>query len=254
MVGRLVPIIEATPHRAFVDLFGGGGSVFFSRRARKPMEVFNDRDGDLITTLRVVRDDFPALVRAMAWDVASRAEFDRLKAIDGATLNPIERARRFLFIQFNGFAGKPTAPCFGRSAVANARWTTRTLHDRLAGLHRRLARVYVEDKDAVELIGMHDRADTLFFVDPPYPGADRYYRSRFGEDDHRRLADALRRAGARFLLTLPDTPEVRALYAWAGRTPIPTRYSAGGGGGRRVTELLIANFQLPDIDIDLKGT
>lgn len=241
MLETLAARIAATPHRCYVDGFGGGGSVFFARHRRAPVEVFNDADCELVNAFSVVRDRPGDLAAAMRWDVASRAEFDRLKAQDPAELDEVARARRFLFLQFNGFAGKSSAPCFGRSAVKPGRWTAKDLLQRIDRLHRRLARVYVENQDVVALIDGYDRPDTLFFLDPPYFNLDRYYRQRFGAADHERLAARLKAVKGRFLLTVSDHPEMRRLYAWAKFEPVQTVYTAATGAAKAVGELLISN-------------
>ncbi|WP_418431381.1 DNA adenine methylase [Blautia sp.] len=58
----------------------------------------------------------------------------------------------------------------------------------------------------------YDRPETLFYVDPPYFQAEKYYAEGFGETDHIRLKEVLDKMQGRFVLTYNDCPFVRELY------------------------------------------
>lgn len=47
---------------------------------------------------------------------------------------------------------------------------------RVARCSQRLKNVKLDNLDAVEAIGKYDSKDTFFFIDPPYPSRERYYR------------------------------------------------------------------------------
>lgn len=241
LLPSLIPRLEDIPHRCFVDVFGGGGSVFFGRRRRSPVEVYNDRDAELVTTMRMVQKRPDDLAQSMRWDLASREEFDRLKAEDPADLDDLSRARRFLLLQFMAYAGKARGQSFGRSICNPVRWTAKGLMERVSGLHRRLGRAYIECLDACHVIRLYDGPDTLFFLDPPYLHADRHYPQRFGLTDHQRLAERLRDIQGRFVLTVSDVPEMRELYGWAKIETSNTLYTAARGAAKPVTELVISN-------------
>lgn len=51
----------------------------------------------------------------------------------------------------------------------------------------------------------------------------------FLRDDHARLADALKALRGRFIVTLNDLSETRALYAWAHVEPVTVNYRVSGG-------------------------
>jgi DNA adenine methylase len=54
---RIAPWIISymPPHRIYVELFGGGGSVLL-RKPRSYSELYNDLDGEIVNLFRVVRD------------------------------------------------------------------------------------------------------------------------------------------------------------------------------------------------------
>ena len=70
----------------------------------------------------------------------------------------------------------------------------------------------------------------------------------FERADFQRLAQVLAGIKGRFLLSLNDVPEVRAIFAGFALTEVRTTYTISGtrndpAGGR--AELLIANWSLP---------
>jgi DNA adenine methylase len=66
----------------------------------------------------------------------------------------------------------------------------------------------------------------VIYCDPPYfrPFKE-YYRFRFEEADHLRLASALKATPHKWVLSYDDVPEIRDLYAWANLRPITTTYT-----------------------------
>ena len=89
-------------------------------------------------------------------------------------------------------------------------------------VQERLRRVIIENLDFEHLIKTYDRENALFYCDPPYFETEKYYRARFQESDHKRLADALHSIKGRFLLSYNDCPQVRELYADCIIEPVVT--------------------------------
>ena len=58
---------------------------------------------------------------------------------------------------------------------------------------KRLNRVVIENVDFERLIKTYDRESALFYCDPPYYDAEKYYPDKFQSEDHARLRDALSR-------------------------------------------------------------
>ena len=55
LAGRLVKLIDAIPHRTYVDVFHGMGGVFLRRTRQTPVEVINDISGDVANLFRVLQ-------------------------------------------------------------------------------------------------------------------------------------------------------------------------------------------------------
>ena len=167
---RLVALIDATPHHTYAEPFVGMGGVFLRRQRRPPAEVINDISADVTTFYRILQRHFQAFVDCLRWQLASRAEFERLMKVDPVTLTDLERAARFLYLQRLCFAGKVNGRTFGVSPLQSGRFNPSTLEPMLADLHERLAGVTIERLPYAEMIRRYDREGTLFYLDPPYWG------------------------------------------------------------------------------------
>lgn len=110
------------------------------------------------------------------------------------------------------------------------------------GANSRLAGVVIECLDFEAFLRRYDSPGTLFYLDPPYWGSEGDYgKALFGRGDFERLAGALRGLKGRFLMSINDVPEIRAMFAWARIEEVKTTYTiAGKGAARPAAELLIS--------------
>jgi len=238
---RLIAEIEKTPHRLYAEPFVGMGGVFLRRRLAPPVEAINDASQDVACLFRILQRHYQAFMDMLKWQLTSRAEFERLVAMDAGSLTDLERAARFLYLQRLSFGGKVVGRSFGIDTNAPGRFDVTKLAGLLEAIHERLSGVWIECLPWEGFIARWDRPATLFFVDPPYVGTEHYYgRSLFSLDDHARLADALKGLQGRFILTLNEHPLVRELYGWADiRTEDLSYTAAGGQNVRPARELVI---------------
>lgn len=204
---RQAPDIVALfpPHRVYVEPFGGAASVLL-RKPRAYAEYYGDLDDDLVNLFSVLRSDAAELLmEQIRLTPYARAEF-QLAYVD--TDVPIEKARRLIIRSFMGF-GSPGA--MGRSTgfrdTSNRSGTTpaqdwRNLPESMPAIVDRLRGVVIEKRSATELMGKHDSADTLHYVDPPYLAETRgqgnpyctkhKYRHELTDGDHAELLAFLR--------------------------------------------------------------
>ncbi|WP_283177621.1 DNA adenine methylase [Gemmobacter sp. 24YEA27] len=114
----------------------------------------------------------------------------------------------------------------------------------LEDLHSRLSGVVIECLDWSAFIPRYDGPDTLFYVDPPYWGCeDDYGKRMFERADFQRLADQLAGIRGRFILSLNDVPEVRAVFAAFDIDEVKTTYTIKRCDSEGAAELLISNCQ-----------
>jgi DNA adenine methylase len=91
------------------------------------------------------------------------------------------------------------------------------------------------------VLARYDRASTLFYLDPPYYGL-KLYKHNLDPDDFRKMAELLGKLHGKFVLSLNDVPEVRAIFKAFHIKGIDLAYTAQKVAGRRYHEVLITNF------------
>ena len=97
--------------------------------------------------------------------------------------------------------------------------------------------------DFQDLIRRYDRPETLFYVDPPYFQAEKYYAEGFGKTDHIRLKEALDKIQGRFVLTYNDCLFVRELYRQYPMKSLERQSNITSmSTNTRYQEVLIKNF------------
>jgi hypothetical protein len=99
--------IAAVRHSLYGEVFAGMAGVFFARQQAPQVEVLNDISRDVATFFRVLQNHHQALMDMLRWQLASRAEFDRLNGQDPERLTDLQRAARFLYVQRLAFGGSP---------------------------------------------------------------------------------------------------------------------------------------------------
>jgi DNA adenine methylase len=163
------------PHNAWVEGFCGSAAITLAKKP-VPIEVINDRDGQIVNLFNQLRNNAEALCRAVALTPYAREEFELSRKYEKG-LNPLERARRFLVATMMtvnattsgpgcGFSFSQSYAREGREARTN-RWYN--LPGRLEKVVERLRGVRIENRHAFELLEMFsDRPATLMYLDPPY--------------------------------------------------------------------------------------
>lgn len=234
-------ILEQFPdqdsYNRYIEVFGGAGWLLFSRDKHAPLEVFNDVNGELINLYRVVKYHPEPLQKEMECLLMSREQFfDELNR-NTRGVTDIQRAARYFCLIKESFG--TDCRSFGVSS--------RDIHkavDYLKEVSNRLNRVVIENQDFERLIKTYDRPDALFYLDPPYYEAEKYYPDRFNPEDHERLCKCLSDLKGRFVLSYNDCQQIRELYE--GYTIIEVDRMdnlANKDRSRRYKELIIKNFK-----------
>ncbi len=235
-------IIALLPdHLTYVEPFSGGAQVFF-RKDPSRIEVLNDLDQEVVNFFRVCQQHYDELLRYLKYLLVSRSWYAVLSKSTPETLTDIQRAARFFYIQKNSFAGLVRSPHYKATVVGRPNYNPARIPMSIEAAHRRLQNVQLECLPYQKILEKYDRPTTLFFIDPPY--WNRYlYRFNLSENDFQELAKRLEGLRGKFVLTLNDVPEVRALFAKFIITEVQISYSAQRKAGRRYAELIIRNFK-----------
>ncbi len=212
---RRLILDEIPPHHVYCEPFAGGASVFFAKDTA-PASILNDRDEDVMNTLRQIRDRVEDLIEMLAGIKATKQNHkfykDKFKPKNG-----LERAFQWFYLNRTSYSGimRPENCYWGYGSKYSMRpenWPPhlRTVSDKLQG-----AELISFDFEEV-IDSLPDGCFT--FIDPPYYDADqkKFYRCAFGKEDHERLERCIRRNAERiqFLLTYDNHPDVMEMYEW----------------------------------------
>ena len=231
-------ILEQFPEQGtfdrYIEVFGGAGWILFSKESHAKMEGYNDVNNELVNLFRVVKYHPEALQKELDWILMSREEF--FKAIQPARgLTDIQRAARFFIAIKESFGTDCHSFGVRPKNMQNAIIFLRRASDRLRN-------VVIENVDFERLIKTYDRPTSLFYLDPPYYGAENYYVGGFNA--HTRLRDILGQIHGSFVLSYNDCVEIRKLYKDFEIIELQRAHNltAVGGGGKKYKELIIKNF------------
>jgi DNA adenine methylase len=234
-------IIQIFPkHTTYVEAFAGGAQVFFRKEPSK-VEVLNDLDNEIVNIFRVCQNHYEELLRYFRFVLVSRTWFDLLKKTDPATLSDVQRAVRYLYLLRNSFAGLVVHPVYHRNVIQPPGFNLESLPELIEKTHKRLERVQIECAPYEEVLQRYDRKGTGFYLDPPYYGK-KLYRYNLDHTDFEKMAERLGKLHGKFVLSLNDVPEVRALFRRFHIQGVDLHYTSQKHAGRRYREVLITNF------------
>ena len=258
MVSKLLPLVP--PHRTYVEVFGGGASLLFSKEP-SPVEVYNDIDSGLVNLFRVLRDK--VLFREFKWLASltpySREEYLASRALlrSGRAFNnevprcDVGAAWRYFLLARQGVAGHPSRAGWSFSVLSSSRGMSRCVSSYLAAIellpqvHERLRRMQIECGDWRKILSTYDTPDTFFYLDPPYVHESRgeaRYLHELTDDDHRELIERIVTLRGKVLISGYDNRHYRTLRRYGWRT---FSWHVFCGSGARRMEKVWLNYPAP---------
>lgn len=195
----LLPLIPQ--HKLYCEPFFGGGAVFFAK-PKSDVEVINDINGEVINFFKVIKTKFPELQKEIQSTLHSRELYKKAMTIynNPERYSDVKRAWALWTATNQGFAGMIGSWGFGKddskeASLANKRDAFTKQYE------SRLARVQVENNNAIKVIKRCDDKETFIYADPPYIGSDQGHYKGYSEDNYRELLDALAKVKGKFLLS-----------------------------------------------------
>jgi DNA adenine methylase len=239
---NLLPILtELLPHHTtYTEVFGGGCTLLLNKLP-SDVEVYNDLDKRLVNLFLAVKDHPEEFKRQLALLPNSRELFSKFKAGIKTEPDEIKRAVMWYYLLLNTWSGKSGGGTF----VTKTRNTAKI--ENLEWFSNRMRHVVIENLDFEKLIDKYDSPDTLFFLDPPYYEITNLYEYSFEEEDHVRLARALKSIQGLFLLTYNAHSVIEMLYRWAYAFEHETSMTMSATHTRtREKHYIIANYDIID--------
>lgn len=218
----LLPLLPKCHH--YCEPYAGSGAVLLNREP-SPIETYNDIDGEVVNFFRVLRDHYEELVRSIALTPFSREEYHLAICAAKDGISDVELARRFYIKARQTRTGLAQTASLGR--WANCKETSRAgmsgvVSRWLGGVYalddiaKRLIRVQIENRPAVDVIKLYDSPNTLFYCDPPYLHATRGDSNAYGfemdEDQHRLFAEVANECAGKVAVSGYDHPLMEELF------------------------------------------
>ncbi len=197
----LLPLLPESHH--YCEPFSGSAAVLLNRKP-SPVETYNDIDGEVVNFFKTLRDNADELTRQIALTPFSREELHIAVSGNKSEITDIERARRFYVRARQTRTGLAQTSSVGRWANckdtsragmsgAVSRWLGGV--DQLEDIARRLLRVQIENRPAIDVINLYDSNKTLFYCDPPYVhstrGDSKAYKFEMTDEEHVVLSKTL---------------------------------------------------------------
>ncbi len=171
---RIVDFIHThLPQRKlFVDVFGGGGSVFLNRDVQKG-DVFNDINSGVCSVFRCFRDPikYQKLIAFIGNTIHCYEDWVHCKETWKDVNDDVERACRWLYMMHYSFGS------MGRNyGYVNV---NQAFSGKLAGkipafelVRDKFRHANVENQDWEKILQRYDGYETVFYLDPPYLDSD----------------------------------------------------------------------------------
>lgn len=248
MVPHILPLIPY--HEIYVEPFFGGGAVFFTKKPSK-VEYINDLNNEVTNFYEQCKYNFPNLRKLIiGTDCYSRVSHRKSGIIylNPECFSPVERAWAFWMQSNFSFTSRILggwAYEYKGTGCIHRFWKKQDSFDFF--IRNRLRNVYIENKDALDLIRRADNENAFFYVDPPYPESDQGHYKGYSMDDFLSLLDILSSIKGKFLLSsypYPNLSKAVKKYKWHQKE-ISQQLSAVAGkirSGRIKTECLTWNY------------
>ncbi len=223
----------------YIEVFGGAGWVLFHKEKHAETEIYNDINNELVNLFKCMKYYPEAIVQEMGLLLNSRAIFNYFRDQSTECLTDIQRASRYLYLIRTSYG------CKLKTYSARPR-KINNIKD-IKAIQQRLENVIIENKSFDNLIKQYDSEGCLFYCDPPYFEAEKYYDTGsfvFDEEQHAKLRDILKDIKGRFILSYNDCEFIREMYADFNIESIERQSNLASryGRGKVYKEVIIRNY------------
>jgi DNA adenine methylase len=241
-----------TAIKRYFEPFLGGAAVFF--HLQHPHSFLSDSNAQLVELYQIVRNDVESLIGALLHHKNEEKYYYAVRGLDAASLSPVERAARFIYLNRTCYNGLYRVNSQGQFNVPFGDYKNPRICDahglRAASLALQRANLRLADFETA--VKETQRGDLIYF-DPPYQPLSKtssftaYTSDRFGEEEQRRLARIFRdldRRGCYVMLSNSSAPLIRELYSEYNLIEVLANraINSKANGRGKIVELLITNF------------
>jgi DNA adenine methylase len=202
-------------HKCYGELYGGMMSVLLNKQPAKT-EIYNDLNGEVVNVFRMIRERGEEFAHKVNMTLYAREELDLAYEW---TDDPLEQARRFLVRAEMSIKSTSMQKNDGFRTTINSKdycsqfFTFYKRPDVILKVRDRLAKVAIENTDALKLLKQMDNKHTLFYLDPPYLNATRGaksvkrgYSHNLTDEQHEQLLDKCNQLQGMAMISGYDNP------------------------------------------------
>ena len=188
-------------HFIFVEAFFGGGALTFFKEP-SPVEVVNDADYRVTNFFWVLQDKvlFEELYHKVQLTMHSEPEYIKsheiLKLSRKDMCPNVDLAWAFWVHTNMGFGGSLESGWkFCNSSDGTGGHIGKTTRNKRMAfthrIHKRFESIQICSRDALRVIKDRDSEETVFYLDPPYPGYDQGHYEGYTHRDLQKIDDCL---------------------------------------------------------------
>ena len=251
LLPRLAPY-WGNSYTRYVEPFMGSASLFFA--TNPSAAILSDINQELVNAFVSVRDHPRAVHNRLISIPKGKRSYKKLRKLDLASLDPLDRAARFIFLNRYCFNGIYRTNINGVFNVPYAPSRTGSLPtwDVFWAAARPLKSAEIVCDDFQSVVNSYVRKGDFVYLDPPYAVENRrifrqYGPQTFGLDDLKRMNETLGtidKRGAKFVLSYAYSPEaIHYFQNWKRRKVFTQRNVSGFAKHRRMAaELIFTNI------------
>lgn len=237
---------------AYHEPFFGGGALFFHLHPHRAF--LSDANPELVNLYTEVGSNVEMVIKELRKHENDASAFYECRALDWKALAPSAAAARTIYLNKTCFNGLYRVNRKGQFNTPFGRYKNPNICDvetlRAAALA--LSKATFACGDYKHTLRQNAKEGDLVFLDPPYlpisPYSDfkRYTAEQFYDDDHRELAEEVRRLsdmGCHVILTNSNHPLVHELYGRYEVQIVSTRRFINSTGEGRTGEDVVVNIK-----------
>lgn len=205
----------------YIEPFFGGGAMFFAIRPREG--VIADANPEIINVYKCIADNVELVIKHLRTFTNSELEFYSVRKLAYADLEKTYAAARTIFLNRTCFNGLYRINKQGQFNVPYGKYKNPKIcqPEMLRAVSNALQGIEILCGDYKDVLLKTAKSGDFIFLDPPYLPVSkysdfkRYTKEQFYEEDHRELAEEVKRLqelGCHVVLTNSNHPLVHELY------------------------------------------
>lgn len=249
MLKHILPLIPS--HSLYCEPFVGGAAVYFAKEPA-PVEIINDKNGELVNFYKVLKSNFDELFKLIDESLHSREQhlFANIVYSYPQFFNNIRRAWAVWFIANQSFASKLDGSWAYARKTNKCATKVQNNKKRFSDLlSQRFESTQIEHRDALKVIASSDCEEAFIYLDPPYVGSNQGHYAGYTDADFKALLEACSKMKGKFLLSSYPNAMLQKYVDANGWTQIKFDKAlcvSSTTKKKRKTEVLTLNYTLPD--------